>query len=206
MSGMPSLTTITVIGARTRFRSFTVRATCSWRYQGSKPAARLSFGNTGRLTAIVALLRARLGALRTETARPQQSSDVIRMVDDLEAVADDVDDPPARPEARGVAGGFRSGHDQARQLPPLRRRQLRWSTRRRTRAKARPALPPVRALPPTHGAPIDSQAFGHDMKGKVTLEQVDRADSAPLELGRAALWAHAHLPQRSIGHYLCRNN
>jgi len=54
------------------------------------------------------------GALRTEAARPQQSSDVIWMVDDLEAVADDVDDPSARPEARRVAGGFRSGHDQAR--------------------------------------------------------------------------------------------
>src|SRR5256712_10151883 len=99
--------------------------------------------------AIVALLRARLGALRTEAARPQQSSDVIRMVDDLEAVADDVDDPPARPEARGVAGGFRSGHDQARQLPPLRRRQLRRSTRRRTRPQAPPAPPPMPAPPPT---------------------------------------------------------
>src|SRR5213593_4206876 len=70
--------------------------------------------------AIVALLRARLGALRTEAARPQQASDVIWMVDDLEVLADDVDDPPARPEARGVAGGVRPGHDHARQLPSLR--------------------------------------------------------------------------------------
>src|SRR2546428_5937350 len=70
--------------------------------------------------AIVALLRARLGALRTEAARPQQSSDVIRMVDDLEAVANDVDDPPARPEARRGAGGFPARHHQAPQMPPPR--------------------------------------------------------------------------------------
>src|SRR3989442_12868669 len=100
--------------------------------------------------AIVALLRARLGALRTEAARPQQSSDVIRMVDDLEAVANDVDDPPARPEARRGDRGLPGRHDHARQLPPLRRRQLRRATRRRAGAKARPALPPMRALPPTH--------------------------------------------------------
>src|SRR5256712_11680623 len=87
---------------------------------------------------IVALLRARLGPLRTETARPQQSSDVIRMVDDLEAVADDVDDPPARPEARGGVGGFRARHDQARQLPPLRRARLRRAAPHRPRAKGAP--------------------------------------------------------------------
>src|SRR2546425_6993414 len=103
--------------------------------------------------AIVALLRARLGALRTEAARPQQSSDVIRMVDDLEVVADDIDDPPARPEARGVAGGFRSGHDPARQLPPLRRRQLRRSTGRRACAQAGATLSAMRPLPSTDRAP-----------------------------------------------------
>ena len=124
--------------------------------------------------AIVALFRTRLGPLRREATRAKQSSDVIRMVDDLEVVADDIDNPPARPEARGVAGGFRPGHDQARQLPPLRDRQLRRPSRRRPRAKARPALPAMRALPPTHGAPIDTQALGYDMNWDITLEQVDR--------------------------------
>src|SRR6185369_2578883 len=150
--------------------------------------------------AIIALLRARLGTLRTEAAGPQHSSDMIRMVDDLEAVADDVDDASARPETRGVAGGFRSGHDHTRQLPPLRGRQLWRSARRRTCAQPRPALPTMRALPPTHGAPIHSQALGHDMNGNVTLEQVDRAYPSSLELGRAPLWAHGHLPQKIIGH------
>src|SRR3989449_5443311 len=55
---------------------------------------------------IVALLRARLGPLRTEATRPQQSPDVIRMVDHLELVTDDVHDPPARPQARGVGRRF----------------------------------------------------------------------------------------------------
>jgi hypothetical protein len=125
--------------------------------------------------AIGALLRARLRPLRTEAARPEQSSDVIRMVNDLELVADHVDDPPARPQARPVAGGFGPGHDQARQLSSLRDRQLRRSTRRWARAKTRPALPTMGSLPPTDGAPIDTQAFGHDMYGEITLEQVDRA-------------------------------
>jgi len=74
--------------------------------------------------AIVALLRARLGTLRAEATRSQQSSDVIRMVGDLEVVADEVDDPSARPEAGGVAGGFGPHDDQARQLPSLRGGQL----------------------------------------------------------------------------------
>jgi hypothetical protein len=81
--------------------------------------------------AIVALLRAWLGTLRTEAARAQQSADVIRMVNDLEVLADDVDDSPARPQARGIAGRFRPGYDQASQPPALCSGQLR-----------RPALPP----------------------------------------------------------------
>jgi hypothetical protein len=156
--------------------------------------------------AIVTLLGARLGALRAEAAGPQQPPDVIRMVDNLELVADDVDNPPARPEARGVAGGFWSGHDYARQLLPLRGRQLRRSTRRRTRAQACRALPTMRSLPPTHRAPIDTQALGHDMNGDIALEQLDGAYPSSLELSRAPLWAHEHLPQRIIGHYLCRSH
>jgi len=45
---------------------------------------------------------------------------MIGMVDDLELLSDDIDDPPARPQACGVAGGFRSRHDEARQLLALR--------------------------------------------------------------------------------------
>jgi len=41
---------------------------------------------------IVALLGARLGALRTEATRAQKPSDVIGMIDDLEVVADEVHD------------------------------------------------------------------------------------------------------------------
>src|SRR2546427_4531468 len=102
---------------------------------------------------IVALLRARLGPLRTEATRPQQSPDVIRMVDHLELVTDDVHDPPARPKARGVARRFRPRHDQAHQLPSLGRRQLRRSARRRACSKAGAALPPVGSLPSADGAP-----------------------------------------------------
>jgi len=124
---------------------------------------------------IVALLRSGLGTLRAEAARSQQPPDVIRVVDDLEGVADEVDEPPAGPPTRAVARRFRPRHDHARQLPPLHARQLRRSARRRSRAKARAPLPPVRPLPPAYGAPIYAQALGHDMHGDVTLEQVDRA-------------------------------
>ncbi len=154
--------------------------------------------------AIIALFGAWLGALRTEPARAEQPSDVIRMVDDLEVVADEVDDPPAGPQARAVSGRFWARHDQARQLTLLRCRQLRRSARRRPRTKAGAALPPMRPLPPADGAPIHTQALGYDMNRQITLKQFDRADSSSLQLRRAPLWAHAHLPQRSIGHYLCR--
>src|SRR5256885_15850589 len=100
---------------------------------------------------------------------------MIRMVDDLEALPDHVDDPPARPQARGVAGGFRPGHDEARQLLPLHGRQLRRSARGWARAQTCPALPTMRTLPPPHRAPIDTKALGHNMHGDVTLEQIDRA-------------------------------
>ena len=155
---------------------------------------------------IVALLRARLGTLRTEATRPQQSPDVIRMVDHLELLTDDVDDPPARPQARGVARRFRPRHNQAHQLPSLGRRQLRRSARRRACPQARATAPPVRPLPSAHGPPIHAKAVSHDMHGDITLEQIDRASPPPLELRRAPLWTHAHLPQRSIGHYLYRSH
>jgi hypothetical protein len=73
---------------------------------------------------IVALLGARLGALRTEATRAQKPSDVIGMIDDLEVVADEVHDSPAGPQARAVAGRFGPRHHETRQLPPLRSGQL----------------------------------------------------------------------------------
>src|SRR2546428_2788737 len=114
--------------------------------------------------AIVALLRARLGALRREATRPQQSSDVIRMIDDLELVADDIDDPPARPQARGIASRFPPRHDHAHQLTPLRRAQLRRTARCGARAQAVATPSPVRALPPADGAPVPTPPPGphHD--------------------------------------------
>jgi hypothetical protein len=33
----------------------------------------------------------------------------------------------------------------------------------------------MRSSPPTHGAPIHTQALSHDMNREITLEQVDRA-------------------------------
>jgi len=125
--------------------------------------------------AIVALFGAWLGPLRTEATRPEQPSHVIRVVGDLEVVADEVDDPPAGPQACPVAGRFGSRHDQARQLTLLRGRQLRRSARRRPRPKTSAALPPMRPLPAAYGTPIHAQAFGHDMNRDLTLEQVDRA-------------------------------
>jgi len=126
-------------------------------------------------TAIVALLRAWLRPLRTEATRPQEPPDVIRMVDDLELVANHVDDPSAGPQARAIAGRFRARHDRAHQLTPLSGRQLRRPARRRARPKTGSTVPAVRPLPPTHGAPIHAQALGHDMHREISLEQVNRA-------------------------------
>jgi len=96
------------------------------------------------------------------------------MVDDFELVPDEVDDPPAGPQARAVTGFFRPRHDQAHQLTALSGRQLRRSAGCRARAKAAAATPAIRPLPATYGASIHTQALGHDMHGDLSLEQFDR--------------------------------
>jgi hypothetical protein len=68
--------------------------------------------------AIVALLGPRLRPLRTEAAGAEQPAHVVGMVADVEVVTDQVDDPPTRPQARAIAGGFRPGQDQAREGAP----------------------------------------------------------------------------------------
>src|SRR5439155_23894620 len=160
-------------------------------------------------SAIVAVLGPGLRPLRTEATRPEQPADVIGMVDDLELLPNQIDDPAARPQARAIAGGFRPGDDHARESPPLRRRELRRSTGRRACAQAGATLSAVRPLPSTDRAPIDAQALGDDMNGEVTLEQFNRAESSPLELSRAPLWAHVVPPTGKhsvLGHYLHRNH
>jgi hypothetical protein len=131
------------------------------------------------------------------------------MVDDLEAVPDEVDEPSARPQARWIAGRFRPRDHQTRQLSPLRWRQLGRSTRRRSGAQAGPALRSVRPFPPTHRASVDTEALGHDMNREITLEQVDGPQPPPLKLVRTPLWAHAAPPtveHSELGHYLHRNH
>jgi hypothetical protein len=67
----------------------------------------------------------------------------------------------------------------------------------------------MRALPPPHRASIDTEALGHDMNGSVSLEEFDRAESPPLELSRAPLWAHVLPPtvkHSVLGHYLHRSH
>src|SRR3989442_4473422 len=160
-------------------------------------------------SAIVALLGPRLRPLRTEATRPEQPADVIGMVDDLELLPNQIDDPAARPQARAIAGGFRPGDDHARESPPLRRRELRRSTGRRACAQAGATLSAVRPVPSTDRAPIDAQALGDDMNGEVTLEQFNRAESSPLELSRAPLWAHVVPPTGKhsvLGPYLHTNH
>jgi len=156
---------------------------------------------------IVALLGAGLRPLRAEAARPEQSPDVIRMVDHFELTTHHLDDPATRPQACVIAGRFRPGYHQAGQSLPLGGAEFRWPTGCRTCPQPGAALAAVGPLPPTDGAPIDAEALGHDMNGDVTLEQVDRAKSPLLEFSRTPLWAHAAPPTEeysSLGHYLHR--
>jgi hypothetical protein len=155
--------------------------------------------------AVVALFRARLGSLGTEATRAEQAAHVIRMVDDIEVLSDQVDDASTRPQARAIASRFRPGDDQARQAAALRGAQLRRSTRGWPGAQASAALSSVRALPAPDGAPIDTETVSHHMNGEVTLKQFDRTKSSPLELSRAPLWAHGVPPtveHTVLGHYL----
>ena len=158
---------------------------------------------------IVALFRARLGALRTEATGPEQPPDVIGMVEDLEAIADQLDESPTRPQAGAIAGGFRSGDDEAGQVPALDGAELGRSTGRWPRAETGGALSSVSSLPTPDGAPIDTEAVRHHMNGDLPLQQFNRTQPSPLELSRAPRWAHRVPPtveHNVLGHYLHRNH
>src|SRR2546428_9822053 len=94
------------------------------------------------------------------------------MVDDFELVPDEVDDPPAGPQARAVAGFFRPRHDQAHQLTALSGRQLWRSAGRGARAKAAAATAAVRPLPAAAGEALHTPALRHHHKRGLTLEHI----------------------------------
>jgi hypothetical protein len=130
---------------------------------------------------------------------------MIRVIDDIEVVMDQIDDSSTGPQTRAIAGRFRPRDDQPRQSTALHRTELRRSPGGQPGAQASAALTSVRPLPPADGAPIDAQALGYDVNGDVTLEQLDRAESSLLEFSRAPLWAHAAPPtgeHSRLGHYL----
>ena len=154
---------------------------------------------------VVALFRARLWSLRTEPTGAEQAPDVIGMIDDIEVVMNQVDDSPARPQARAITGHFRPGNDHARQSTALRGAEFRRSPRGRPGAEAGAALSSVGPLPSPDGAPIDAQAVRHHMNGDIALKQVNRTEASLLEFRRAPLWAHAVPPtgeHSRLGHYL----
>lgn len=198
-------------GAHVRRRSGIIKNPVSSRQTRWAPS-RCSFFYRGPIhldplahATVVALLGARLGALRTEATGAEQAPHVIRMVDDIEVSTDQVDDSSTRPQAAAIAGRFRPGHDQARQSTALHDAELRRSPRGRPGAEAGAALSSVGPLPSPNRAPIDAEAVRHHMNGDITLKQVDRSEASLLEFSRAPLWAHAVPPtgeHSRLGHYL----
>src|SRR5215470_18398289 len=183
-------------GAHVRRSTGSIKNPVSSRHTRCAPS-RCSFFYRGPLNldpfahaTIVALFRARLGSLRTEATGPEQPPDVIGMVEDIEAIADHLDDAPTRPQAGAIPGGFRPGDNEAGQLPALQDAELRRSPGRRPRAETGRALSSVGPLPTPDGAPIDPEAVGHHMNGDLTLQQFNRTPPSPLELSWAPLWAH----------------
>src|SRR5881396_2105249 len=132
--------------------------------------------------------------------KPQEPSHVVGMVDDVKASANEVDDLPARPQARVVARRFRARHDQTHQAALPGGGQLRGPTRRRPPSESLAAVPTICPLPASHRSPIHAEPLGDDVNRDVTLQQLDGADPLPLKFGRAPLWAHAH-PQRRYSPY-----
>jgi hypothetical protein len=131
------------------------------------------------------------------------------MVENIEAIADHLDDSPTRPQAGAIAGGFRPGDDKAGQVPALQGAELRRSTGRRPRAEPGGALSSVGPLPTPDGAPIDPEAVRHHMNGDLTLQQFNRTPPSPLQLSWAPLWAHRIPPtveHSALGHYLRSNH
>jgi hypothetical protein len=58
----------------------------------------------------------------------------------------------------------------------------------------------MRALPTPDRAAIDPEPVRDDVHGDVAFEHLDRPQPPAFEFSGAPLWAHRHLPQRSIGH------
>jgi hypothetical protein len=137
-----------------------------------------------------------LRSLRREATGTEQAPYVIRMVDDIEVLPDEIDDASTRPQAGAIAGHFWPGDDQARQAPPLRGAELRRPPGGRPSPQARPALSSVGPFPSPDGAPIHTEAVRHHMNRDVTLKQFDGTESSLLELSRAPLWAHGVPPHR----------
>src|SRR2546425_9688764 len=77
--------------------------------------------------------RARLPrhSLQAEATGAEEPSHVVGMVDDVKASANEIDDLPARPQARVVARRLRARPDQTHQAAPPGGGQLRGPTRRR---------------------------------------------------------------------------
>lgn len=128
---------------------------------------------------------------------------MIGVVDDVKVAPDQLDDPPARPQARAITGRFGPGDNQTHQPLPLPCTQLWWAAGRRAGAEPGAALAPVRAFPAAYGPPVDSEALGHHMNRDVTLKQFDGAEAPSLEFSRAPLWAHAVPPTEQhnfLGH------
>src|SRR5262249_59977711 len=101
------------------------------------------------------------------------------MVEDLEAIADQLDESPTRPQAGAIAGGFRSGDDEAGQVPALDGAELGRSTGRWPRAETGGGPSSGGSLSTPGGAPVGTQAVPPPLNGGLPPQQVNLTPPAP---------------------------
>jgi hypothetical protein len=155
--------------------------------------------NPRAYVAILPLFGLWLRPLRIEPTRAQEAANVIRVVGDLEALADDFDDPSARPQARAVTGRLWPRHYHAYQRPSLRHRQLRRSPRHRAGAETGLAAHPVGPFPAPHRPAIHSAPIGDHVHANIALQRWRAIAVAPARPGSpVGAWAPPTRHERAL--------
>lgn len=98
---------------------------------------------------------------------------MIRVISDMESVANELHDPATGPEGGGIAERLGTAEDPSSERLPLPLRQLGRTPRGRASADARTPSPLVRTLPPSHRSSIDADHLGNDHGLQSLLQQRD---------------------------------
>src|SRR6516162_7468948 len=117
------------------------------------------------------------------------------MIDDMEAIADELHDPAAGPQGGRIAERLRTAQDPARERLPLLHGQLRRTARGGARPDAIASPAQVCPFPASHRSAVDADYLSDDHRSQPLLQQRDGTQATAFQLRRTPLWAHPAPPQ-----------